>query len=181
MNDRREERDYGRRQILGLGAAILFGRVVAACSSTSSGNGSGASAADACSAGAGDAAVDGALEGATDIPWATGGTAAMTGKASYPNPFTGMPSTCVASCELTQGPCYSSQSVELQDISYGYSGLPMRMMLQVTDESCKPLAGAVSSGRSRSTKTAARATPRMRRTRSSRRRAWTPISSKRRR
>jgi protocatechuate 3,4-dioxygenase beta subunit len=67
----------------------------------------------------------------------------MTGKADYPNPFTDTPTACAASCELTQGPCYSSQSEVIQDISYGYEGLPMRMYLRVLDESCKPVVGAV--------------------------------------
>ncbi len=69
----------------------------------------------------------------------------MIGKAAYPNPFASLaaPTSCVATCELTQGPCYSSQSIETRDISYGHPGLPMRMAIQVLDEACKPVAGAV--------------------------------------
>jgi protocatechuate 3,4-dioxygenase beta subunit len=44
---------------------------------------------------------------------------------------------------MTEGPCYSAQSVEIQDISYGYNGLPTRMYFQVVDDACKPVAGAV--------------------------------------
>jgi protocatechuate 3,4-dioxygenase beta subunit len=69
----------------------------------------------------------------------------MKDKANYPNPFTSStsPTTCSLTCQATEGPCYSSQSVEVQDISYGYGGLPMRMYLQILDESCKPVPGAV--------------------------------------
>jgi protocatechuate 3,4-dioxygenase beta subunit len=84
---------------------------------------------------------------AGSVAWATGGTASMTGKAAYPNPFAAgcnFPTTCAtATCELTQGPCYSDQSVEIQDISYGYSGLPTRLYFQLLDDSCKPVSGAV--------------------------------------
>jgi protocatechuate 3,4-dioxygenase beta subunit len=93
-----------------------------------------------------DAGTDaGAGSGDTSaIPWATGGTAAMKDKASYPNPFSaGSTSACVASCAMTLGPCYSAQSESIQDISYGYDGLPMRMYLQILDESCTPVPGAV--------------------------------------
>jgi protocatechuate 3,4-dioxygenase beta subunit len=76
--------------------------------------------------------------------WATGGTAAMKDKASYPNPFSsGAPTACALSCAMTQGPCYSSQSETIQDISYGMDGLPMRMYLQIVDESCNPVSGAL--------------------------------------
>ena len=75
--------------------------------------------------------------------WATGGTPSMTGKTSYPNPFAGgSTSGCVATGTLTQGPCYDSASVEIQDISYGQDGLPTRIYFQVLDSACNPIAGA---------------------------------------
>jgi protocatechuate 3,4-dioxygenase beta subunit len=89
-----------------------------------------------------DAAAD--VAGSSDGGgWATGGTASMTGKASYPNPFAGgSTSGCVATGTLTQGPCYDSASVKIQDISYGQNGLPMRMYFQALDSACNPIAGA---------------------------------------
>jgi protocatechuate 3,4-dioxygenase beta subunit len=76
--------------------------------------------------------------------WASGGTAAMTAKARYPNPFaSGAPSSCVLTGALTQGPCYDSQAEAIQDISYAELGLPMRMVLQVLDSSCNPVKGAI--------------------------------------
>jgi protocatechuate 3,4-dioxygenase beta subunit len=133
----------GRRDLLALGTAVVFGKALGACSAAAEGaaDDAGATGADAATDATGQATAEAAADAAS-VPWATGGTAAMTAKASYPNPFTSVPATCVASCELTQGPCYSSQSVEIQDISYGYDGLPMRMYLQVLDESCKPVADA---------------------------------------
>jgi protocatechuate 3,4-dioxygenase beta subunit len=81
--------------------------------------------------------------GAADAgAWATGGTASMTGKASYPNPFSGAPTSgCSATGALTGGPCYDAASQSLQDISYGQNGLPMRMYFRVLDASCTPVAG----------------------------------------
>jgi protocatechuate 3,4-dioxygenase beta subunit len=85
-----------------------------------------------------------ASDGASSIAWATGGTAAMRDKANYPNPFaSGGPTACVLTCAMTQGPCYSSQSEVIQDISYGMDGLPMRMYLQIVDASCAPVSGAL--------------------------------------
>jgi protocatechuate 3,4-dioxygenase beta subunit len=75
--------------------------------------------------------------------WVTGGTASMTSQSSYPNPFArGSTSGCAATGALTQGPCYDSASVEIQDISYGQDGLPMRMYFQVLDSACNPMVGA---------------------------------------
>jgi protocatechuate 3,4-dioxygenase beta subunit len=128
MNTRTRNTELGRRQLLSLGAAIVLGDFLAACSSTSS---NGKPAADG-----GDDESQGS--------WATGGTAAMTAKGSYPVPFAALATTaCAVSCAFTQGPCYSSQSQEIQDISYGYDGLPTRMYLRVVDDACKPVAGAV--------------------------------------
>jgi protocatechuate 3,4-dioxygenase beta subunit len=98
---------------------------------------------DGAASAASDHAVPITAVDAAGLEWATGGTAAMTARASYPDPFTALPNACAVTCELTQGPCYSSQSEEIRDISYGYDGLPMRMYLRVLDESCKPIAGAL--------------------------------------
>ena len=85
-----------------------------------------------------------ALVDAGSTNWATGGTAAMTAKASYPNPFAATSSpACAMTCELIQGPCYDAHSEMRQDISDGLAGLPMRMQLRLLDESCKPIAGAL--------------------------------------
>jgi protocatechuate 3,4-dioxygenase beta subunit len=93
-----------------------------------------------------DAAAEAGADAGTDasVPWAIGGTAAMTDKASYPNPFAGgvTATACAATCAATLGPCYSAQSEERQDISYGYAGLPVRMSFQILDDACQPVTGA---------------------------------------
>jgi protocatechuate 3,4-dioxygenase beta subunit len=113
----------GRRRLLGMGAALVTG-VTAATVTT------------ACRPAATPAAT-----------WASGGTSAMRAKASYPDPFASAASSasslCKVTCELTEGPCYSSQAEAREDISYGQAGLPMRLCFRVLDESCAPVAGAL--------------------------------------
>jgi protocatechuate 3,4-dioxygenase beta subunit len=139
MEDERSRPRLTRRTLLrGLGTAIAAAPVapLVACSSNKA-------AAPPDAGGGGDAAGPVAMDSAS-LPWANGGTAAMTAKASYPNPFAGAaaPAACALTCSATQGPCYSSQSEEIQDISYGYAGLPTRLYFQVLDDACKPVAGA---------------------------------------
>jgi protocatechuate 3,4-dioxygenase beta subunit len=146
--------DVGRRRFLTLGAALMLGKTMSACSSDTtpaksdagSGGTGGVGGPDAASGAATGTGAGTSTGGASTVDagsWATGGTASMTAKTSYPNPFTSLSSTCTASCELTQGPCYSSQSEEIQDISYGYDGLPMRMYLRILDDACKPVENAL--------------------------------------
>jgi protocatechuate 3,4-dioxygenase beta subunit len=74
--------------------------------------------------------------------WATGGTAAMTGASTYPNPFASDKGTvCKLTCEQIKGPCYGVTMVR-KDISEGHDGLPVRLALRVLDESCEPIPGA---------------------------------------
>jgi len=141
-----------RTALRGLGAAMVtvpLAKLLSACggttdAATTTGTGGVGGATAATTTTASTAAGTGGTAAADAGGWATGGTAAMTGKASYPNPFaSGAPSTCSLSCVMTEGPCYDSASVEIQDISYGYDGLPMRMYFQVVDETCTPVSGAV--------------------------------------
>jgi protocatechuate 3,4-dioxygenase beta subunit len=77
-----------------------------------------------------------------DVPWATGGTKAMTALATYPDPFAaGLGTACSLLCEATLGPCYAN-TLERMDISEGENGLPVRIAFLVVDETCKPLPGA---------------------------------------
>jgi protocatechuate 3,4-dioxygenase beta subunit len=78
----------------------------------------------------------------TDAPasrWASGGTASMTG--DYADPFVAPTAACALTCSMTLGPCYS-ETVERQDISEGYPGLPVRLALRILDEACEPIVGA---------------------------------------
>jgi len=74
--------------------------------------------------------------------WASGGTIAMTGKASYPDPFTAALTACTLVASTTQGPCTTATDLVREDISEGWTGIPVRLALKVVDASCNPLAGA---------------------------------------
>lgn len=74
--------------------------------------------------------------------WAAGGTAAMTAKHCYPDPFAGKPMDCALLCQTTAGPC-TADSPDREDISEGLAGLPVRLVLKIVDaDSCSPVAGA---------------------------------------
>ncbi|MBX3159749.1 MAG: protocatechuate 3,4-dioxygenase [Deltaproteobacteria bacterium] len=99
----------------------------------------------------GDAAGDD--DGVVDAPpttadapaagaWASGGTAAMTDKASYPDPFTAAPTACALIATTTEGPCTTATGLAREDVSEGLTGLPVRLALKIVDASCAPLAGA---------------------------------------
>lgn len=120
-------------QTLGLGAASL---PLLACSSSPS-----ATEPDAprpLDAPAGDTC------GPAPTTWATGGTAAMTAQACYPDPFAAGVATCpLEVCATTAGPC-TAPAPARRDVSEGMPGLPVRLALQlVTAGTCAPLADAV--------------------------------------
>lgn len=74
--------------------------------------------------------------------WATGGTAAMTGAGTYPNPFTSeLGAVCRLTCAQIVGPCHGKTWVR-KDISEGHPGLPVRLAFRVLDETCRPVPGA---------------------------------------
>ncbi len=75
--------------------------------------------------------------------WASGGTAAMTALASYPNPFRKVvDESCTPTCAMMLGPCHDAQAPEREDISEGQPGLPMRFALRFLDDNCEPVADA---------------------------------------
>src|SRR5262245_18487814 len=78
----------------------------------------------------------------TATSWATGGTASMTDKATYPDPFTGVADSCALVATTTQGPCTTEDDLLREDVSEGWTGLPVRLALRVVDSSCNPLPGA---------------------------------------
>ncbi len=84
-----------------------------------------------------------ATTGGTASGWASGGTAAMVDKPSYPNPFSTVGSApCVLVPASTAGPCTTETDLLREDISEGWPGLPLRLALRVVDTTCNPLAGA---------------------------------------
>ncbi|MDB4961718.1 MAG: protocatechuate 3,4-dioxygenase [Myxococcales bacterium] len=130
-------------EALGLGAIVVpFGTTLLGCSSDESpGDPVDASPQS-------DAAIDspgGDTCGPAAAAWAMGGTAAMTAKACYPEPFAQAITTCpLVMCATTAGPCTTATTPARQDVSEGYPGLPVRLALKiVTAETCVPVAGAV--------------------------------------
>jgi protocatechuate 3,4-dioxygenase beta subunit len=65
----------------------------------------------------------------------------MTRKGSYPNPF-GTATTCAMIDAVTEGPCTTQTSVDREDVSEGWTGLPVRLAIRIVDTSCGPVTGA---------------------------------------
>jgi protocatechuate 3,4-dioxygenase beta subunit len=133
-----------RRRILeGAGLAVTLAPLLklAGCAASSqagvgaAGSGAGAGSNET-SAGAG-----GAGDGSTGN-YANGGTDAITDPTSYPDPFASGGTSCELHCETTIGPCHTS-SVEREDLSDGWNGLPMRVELRVVDRDCNPVESAI--------------------------------------
>lgn len=118
-----------------------------ACSDDGTSSGPDAAAQDAAAIDAGASVDATAVDAAagTDAAitgWASGGTVAMTDKASYPDPFTAALTSCALVVTTTEGPCTTSDDQAREDISEGWTGLPVRLALKVVDTSCNPLVGA---------------------------------------
>lgn len=127
----------GRRSLLQFSAVAFASGLLARCGGASEDTSSGSDAGTNSGTDAGTSS-DG---GNSAAGWATGGTAAMTAKASYPDPFV-TAAACALSCSMTQGPCYDAASAVRQDISDGLPGLPMRLALRILDSNCNPVSGA---------------------------------------
>lgn len=113
--------------------ALPLARFAAGCATDE------ASAPDAPGGDAPDAPSGDAPDGSD---WASGGTAAMTDKASYPDPFTGALTSCAVVASTTEGPCTTESNLVREDVSEGWAGLPVRLALKVVDGACAPVAGA---------------------------------------
>lgn len=88
-------------------------------------------------------AASAATDAASTGDWASGGTAAMTDLATYPDPFEAITDlSCTPTCAMTLGPCHDDMAPEREDISEGQPGLPMRLGLRIVDESCTPVTDA---------------------------------------
>lgn len=76
----------------------------------------------------------------TDVPWLSGGTAAIT-PTMFRDPFSdgGEGETCELTCSQMLGPCFAP-SLERRDISGAIQGLPTRLSLRVVDAvTCQPV------------------------------------------
>ena len=92
-------------------------------------------------AGAAAAALTTPEEFAT-AQWATGGTRAIHAAARSFNPFTVGATSCTLTCEATIGPCHTT-SPQRVDVSDGWDGLPVHMVLRVVDTQCQPVQDAM--------------------------------------
>jgi hypothetical protein len=129
-------------EALGVGAIVVpFGTTLLGCSTD-------ASPGESLDAPTADAPIDSAGGdscGAAAPAWATGGTAGMTARTCYPDPFVDGVAPCpLVMCATTAGPCTTMTTPARQDVSEGYRGLPVRLALKiVTSTACTPVAGAV--------------------------------------
>ena len=63
--------------------------------------------------------------------------------ASYPDPFTDPIDVCAFIASTTAGPCTTEDELLREDVSEGWTGLPVRLALRFVDTSCNPLSGVV--------------------------------------
>lgn len=135
----RVKHDSSRRDVLRLfaGASLLPLVPLVGCG----GNGGKNTPDGGTSVDAGADAGGSSPDGSTLGNWASGGTAAMTDKASYPDPFTDALTSCALVATTTEGPCTTEDDLVREDVSEGWSGLPVRLALKVVDTSCNPLSG----------------------------------------
>jgi len=135
-----------RRDLLtGLATGVVAAplvRMLAACDEASTGaTDTRVADADASDSDTRDATTsDSGANDTTVVAWLSGGTAGMSG--DYPDPFDAAGETCALFCAMTLGPCHA-ETVERRDISEGYPGLPVRLALQVVDETCAPIPNAL--------------------------------------
>lgn len=138
-------RDFLRRLCVGLAAAVPTAALLQACSDDTS------NTADATSDTASDTTTQDSTPNTDTNPadtstvdgWASGGTTAMTAKATYPDPFTAAVAACLVVAGTTEGPCTTTEDLDRADVSEGWTGLPVRLALKVVDGSCNPVVGAV--------------------------------------
>jgi protocatechuate 3,4-dioxygenase beta subunit len=129
---------------LGTGLAVAPLLPILACTTDAGSNGSGATESGEDS-GTGTDETDATTgdECGSASEWASGGTVAMTATDCYPDPFAAGVMTCVLLCETTAGPC-TSDTIDRQDVSEGWAGLPVRLALKFVEAgTCEPVAGAM--------------------------------------
>ena len=140
-----------RRRLLALGGTFAGGAVLLAACGGDDDAASTTGDATATTAGATDASASTATGNAATA--ATDGTAATEPRSA--TAATGTPAatvftaadfaalgTCLVLPALTQGPFPTIDQIERRDITEGHAGLPLRVGVQVVDESCVPIPGA---------------------------------------
>jgi protocatechuate 3,4-dioxygenase beta subunit len=80
------------------------------------------------------------LAGVSIVPLAAGTADAQDAEST---PEGGLPSTCLLSPEMTEGPYYLDDMLIRQDVAEGKAGVPLDLTMTVVDaETCAPLANA---------------------------------------
>jgi protocatechuate 3,4-dioxygenase beta subunit len=134
-----------RRLLRGLATGMVVGPLIACTDDSNQASELGETGSDSGgSTGTGDSTDTGETGDCGEASeWASGGTAAMTAKDCYPDPFTSAVASCALLCQTTEGPC-TADTIERQDVSEGWSGLPIRLALKfVYADGCEPVEGAV--------------------------------------
>ncbi len=137
---RRPTGPLSRRAALGAGGGAALAIVLAACSSGSD-EGTGTTT----TAGSGaTSTTDGGTDAGSDTPAGTDGTATGTPSTTV---FTAADFAALGACLLspdqTEGPYPTITQIERRDIRESLTGHPLRLGLQVVDETCEPVPGAV--------------------------------------
>lgn len=132
-------RRISRRAALGTGGGAAFALLVAACSSGSDARGVGSSTTSttASSTTAAAGASSTTVAGGTALTSGTPATTVFTAA-----DFSAL-GTCLLSPEQTEGPYPTVTQIERRDIREALVGHPLRLGLQVVDEACEPVPGAV--------------------------------------
>ncbi|HEU4842229.1 MAG TPA: hypothetical protein VFT09_12325, partial [Ilumatobacteraceae bacterium] len=140
-----------RRRLLALGGSLAGGAaILVACGGDDDDAATTTAAATpSTDAPAGTTGTSGTSD--TTAPATTGSTASeVTTSASSGTPadtvFTAADFAALGAClvlpDLTQGPFPTIEQIERRDITEGHAGLPLRVGVQVVDESCTPIPGA---------------------------------------
>lgn len=149
-------KELTRRSAVSLGAALVTSSVVGCSEDETAGTGGGGGGT---TSGPGSTGTEGTTTGngtsgsttsntasstgtGSVGGWASGGTAAMVDKETYPDPFTDpLGNACALTPAQTLGPCYAA-TVDREDISEGNPGLPVRLAFLVVDTDCNPIPNA---------------------------------------
>ena len=149
MHDSNATPGLSRRRLLALGGSLAGGAAILAACSGGDDDGA-ATTTDAATPSTGAPAATSPTTG-TAAPAPTGSTATdATTAASSGTPtdtvFTAADfaalGTCLVLPDLTQGPFPTIEQIARRDITEGHAGLPLRVGVQVVDESCAPIPGA---------------------------------------